>query len=515
METLYPTRLSSGQIRLLHILPSAIPESPISCELRQYEVDEVPAYEALSYCWGDSNDRREIICNGTTHLVTTSLRDALIRLRQANKARIIWADALCIAQFDDEEKSSQVRRMGSIYRRAKRVAVWLGHAEAEHLSSVKRLFESLVLVSGEPADYNSKWRVAEPESHRLFDDTSPWYSLQAFFSNPWFFRMWCIQEIRLASDSVFYWGNEEFPKDIAVRLPSWHRASQGGEEDYPFKIPSHFAWKMNAPLSSQKCRLLQALSTYRRWRATDPRDKVYGLLGLTELDEEKSVVPIDYEKSAAEVFYGVAVAIIKRTGDLAILAHLHHDTDYDGHPEYPSWVPRWDRSMSVPFDEMRAGLSPTSSAYGVCNSTAPHEITIQLSGRQLFVFGSIYVTVSFTTTFPEQQIHGLHKLEYVNMKDDEEQTLAYPVDVFLDYWQQLVSQEAPIDNDISPAMKSMARTLTGGALMRPSSYIGSSEEDVADYFRSFLDYIRLLHVLSEHSKAGWIIKYNFRRSGYG
>ena len=187
METVYPTRLSDSQMRLLHILPSQTPKSPISCELRQYEVDENPAYEALSYCWGDSNDRREILCNGTTHLVTASLCDALVRLWLTNEVRIVWAAALCIAQSDDEEKSSQVRRMDLIYLRANRVVVWLGNDEDEHASNVRHLFESLELVDGDPTDYDSNWRL--PDAGAAFVASLPWLSLQAFFSNPWFRRI--------------------------------------------------------------------------------------------------------------------------------------------------------------------------------------------------------------------------------------------------------------------------------------------------------------------------------------
>lgn len=39
---------------------------------------------------------------------------------------MIWIDALCINQDDDEEKGIQVQMMDRIFQEAKRVAVWLG-----------------------------------------------------------------------------------------------------------------------------------------------------------------------------------------------------------------------------------------------------------------------------------------------------------------------------------------------------------------------------------------------------
>jgi len=509
METLYPTRLSNGQMRLLHILPSQTPESPILCELRQYEVDDNPAYEALSYCWGDSNDRREILCNGTTHLVTASLYNALVRLRLTSEVRIVWADALCIAQSDDEEKSSQVRRMDSTYLRAKRVVVWLGPVEDEHTSNVRRLFESLELVDGDPTDYDSNWRL--PDAGAAFAASVPWHSLQAFFSNPWFRRMWCIQEFRLAADLVYYWGTEELSKYTAVRLASWQMNHSRHSGPVFITTSVTYAWKMNGPLSSDKCRLLQALSTYRRWHATDPRDKVYGILGLRELGDERTIIPIDYEKSIAEVFHDAATAIIRWTSDLAIFGHVYHDVDYDGHPEYESWVPQWNQWQSVSHDQMMGGLSPTSSAYGTCEFTAPNEGITQPRSRQLVVCGSVYGTVSCAIIVQKR----FSDLSYVGRLESTKLILEYPVDILLDYWRQEVSEEAPTGRDLSPAMISMARTLTGGQVRYQFSYYEASEEAVSEYLQSFLDWIRLLYVLSKHVREDGTIKYDFCQAGTG
>ena len=41
----------------------------------------------------------------------------------------LWADALCINQADDDEKSEQVRARGQIYKRADNVWAWLGEQD--------------------------------------------------------------------------------------------------------------------------------------------------------------------------------------------------------------------------------------------------------------------------------------------------------------------------------------------------------------------------------------------------
>lgn len=64
--------------------------------------------------------------NGERFCVTQNLAEALRRLRQADQTEIMWIDALCIKQNDDEEKSTQVPLMGLIYEQAESVIAFLG-----------------------------------------------------------------------------------------------------------------------------------------------------------------------------------------------------------------------------------------------------------------------------------------------------------------------------------------------------------------------------------------------------
>ncbi|KAI4663640.1 uncharacterized protein J4E78_004056 [Alternaria triticimaculans] len=106
-------------------------------------------------------------------------------------------------------------------------------------------------------------------------------------------------------------------------------------------------------------------------------------------------------------------------------------------------------------------------------------------------------------------------LDYVGLVDSTKIHIDYPVDIFLDYWRQKVSKEAPIGSDLSPAMISMARTLTAGEVKHGFSYNEASEENVTEYLQSFLDYIRLLYALSEHVIEDGSIQYDFSGSGMG
>jgi hypothetical protein len=109
-----PLESVEKKIRVLNI-SSGLEDEPLSCSLEPISLDDDARYTALSYCWGDANDRADISVNGQNISVTRSLENALRHMRPVNQHTIVWADALCINQQDVAEKSVQVRMMGAIY----------------------------------------------------------------------------------------------------------------------------------------------------------------------------------------------------------------------------------------------------------------------------------------------------------------------------------------------------------------------------------------------------------------
>ena len=86
----------------------------------------------------------------------------------------------------------------------------------------------------------------------------------------------------------------------------------------------------------QKLSLHTALRLFYVRRATDPRDKVYGLLGL--LAPERRLVDADYALSAEDVYEMTAFKIIQDSGDLAVLMDID---EYVGDVASTSWAPDW------------------------------------------------------------------------------------------------------------------------------------------------------------------------------
>lgn len=154
---------SSRSIRLISLAPSIKFTQPIQCEIIVLELQgpeaKVP-YEALSYVWGSPTGTIPIRCQGQELLVTPNCHDALRHLRLRFSRRILWIDAICIDQGDDDhairERNAQVQMMGDIYESASRVLIWLGLAH----SSTSKVFR-LLRVAGLTASYQESYKLAQ------------------------------------------------------------------------------------------------------------------------------------------------------------------------------------------------------------------------------------------------------------------------------------------------------------------------------------------------------------------
>ena len=117
------------QIRILTLLPGTW-EDDIDCRLHEAFLADNPAYEALSYAWGDPNDKKEIRLDGHIVKVTSNLELALRYLRLPFEELSLWVDALCIDQNNNNEKSHQVGLMDEVYKQCSTVKIFLGHEDS-------------------------------------------------------------------------------------------------------------------------------------------------------------------------------------------------------------------------------------------------------------------------------------------------------------------------------------------------------------------------------------------------
>lgn len=306
--------VSGDDFRLVCLYPGTFAD-PLRCDLFHASLDVDIEFEAISYTWsteeGDTTLSTTVACaylgedEAADLRITANCASALRRLRPEAHERIIWLDAIAIDQSNVEERNHQVKLMASIYSQARQVLVYLGE---------------------EDLGFGSRglW----------VDQAKRTAALAKLFAKNWVHRVWVIQEVALAQKVMMVTGSVvvHMDNDFMARLRG--RAKAAGLD-----VPGPLAWD---PIASAPTRdLLTMLNMTKNCRSTDPRDKVYGLMGLTG-ERLQTLLKVDYAQSIDEVFTRTAAAIIVLREDLEILAYSSSTTNSDiKDRSLPSWVPDW------------------------------------------------------------------------------------------------------------------------------------------------------------------------------
>ncbi|KAE9367691.1 HET-domain-containing protein [Stipitochalara longipes BDJ] len=192
------TDLAEHQIRILTLQPAGDRNDDIHCLMTPVEISWIDrtfknSYEALSYAWGSIPVQcpTPIFINGLPKLVTESL-DAALRALRGTKPRALWADALCINQDDNNEKSKQIPMMGKIYSKAKGVAIWLGEAEGD---------SDLAMATLANIRSENDLKKLSAEANQAIGN---------LFQRSWFSRVWTVQEFSLGKHPIFHCGQKSF-----------------------------------------------------------------------------------------------------------------------------------------------------------------------------------------------------------------------------------------------------------------------------------------------------------------
>lgn len=92
----YGPRLTAHLIRLIRVHPKDA-DQILKCDIVTSDLDDDVEYNALSYVWGDSTLRKELILNKQKAEITDSLHGALMRYKSSRHTPLLWADAICIS----------------------------------------------------------------------------------------------------------------------------------------------------------------------------------------------------------------------------------------------------------------------------------------------------------------------------------------------------------------------------------------------------------------------------------
>ena len=390
---------TSHDFRLLTI--KAREDSQIYGELTNVSHRSCPRYYALSYEWGNSVSKQPIIVKSCAIefavSVTLNLHLAIQHLVRELEDLVIWIDAICINQSDDEERAQQVLIMRDIYAQAEETFVWLGPSITVNMlpddsvvdlinmvgpdASESGLFELMTNLTRYSFTNQELYEKTRAEINDLFAERfKRWERFAKLLGKgyvrirklSYWNRIWIVQEIATSKKFSFQWGRHriqsehlrgffaafqmfgsyltslsleilqknELPDDEIRACMLDHSQPHSTMHTAIFGIRGRYHALGQLP-QEPLLNLLARTSipnpgTNIRSSCKEPQDRIFGLLGLSS-DRETLAIPVTYKKPFRITYEETARAIIAG-GTLDLLAYSQFPKS---DPQMPTWVPDW------------------------------------------------------------------------------------------------------------------------------------------------------------------------------
>lgn len=330
-----PFEQPASDIRLLKVrsianvcnLPGAM---LVKADLISVPIASAPPFSAISYRWTYS-DTVPTLINNEKFAMSRSIYELLCALeadrKDSNEEQLLWIDSICINQADITEKVFQISLMRDIYSSASQVIGWLG-SDAPPVNRFRGLEDAVAAAT--------------------------------LVSNDFFFRVWIIQEVALARRLVLRSKHDASSWDEGVLATVRRNApsfSLYGENQMgiPASMMTRLGQGINNTANMDSFRDLlkenpggiplgELLVQSAEFHCTDPRDRIFGLLGLTT-KMARSAITVSYDDSYLEVHASMQAIRISIRGEssfqLLELSGIGLDADLPHLTDRPSWIPTW------------------------------------------------------------------------------------------------------------------------------------------------------------------------------
>jgi hypothetical protein len=342
-------------------------------EFVHVSLDDPPPYLAISYVWGVSRPTQTLHGSHGSFALSRNTQAILEYLFTAYEPGThIWIDTLCINQSDNREKSSQIQLMREVYTSSTLVLAWLGDLGIERsafeLSSAMDEINSHAkwCKDGGRFDKVDPWRAPLGCQCRRDRGRDTLVTIAPLLELPWFKRSWVFQEVvsgsgvvmvskcagkmkeilwddfllYLADHNVLQFG-DTFGTDSRTygssnaSIMAGHRLLCHGDKDHPPAI---------MPLQTL---LVECAPNFQ---ATDPRDRIYALLGLSD-DINFQFLEADYAEPVEALFTNTACLILTLrmipTSSPFVLLSFAGIGRPRNLESLPSWVPDWTSSAQT------------------------------------------------------------------------------------------------------------------------------------------------------------------------
>jgi hypothetical protein len=389
-----------NQIRVVKIVPGRW-EDDLSCSLKVISLDGLlrTRYDTLSYTWGNPADTRMIRVDQQDIDVSANLFMALRALRCRFSTATVWADALCINQNDDDEKSKQVALMGRIYKQGRQTWVSLGCPDEKwadrswsatpHIREKAHLLKRLVRSVWRVLWHNIAYRrsrqsrlgiIHTADAIRIIRTASLEHDLDApgqthtdtaismltwLACHDYWSRVWIVQEVALSArhDPICLFGRHQVPLlELDTLFANWLTGFALSSDQRSMAVPSAVGKGMDRAMEICMLRdefltmrtlrltgsmeLLRALQFASYRRASVAHDHVYGIRSLLPTKEQESLQP-DYSLSIRELYASVSNLLLRRQTDVALLSAAVGAGQANEH-NLPSWTLDFSKPLKLP-----------------------------------------------------------------------------------------------------------------------------------------------------------------------
>ncbi|KAI1391858.1 HET-domain-containing protein [Hypoxylon trugodes] len=334
---IYPAIYAETEVRLMRFPANRRNPSDMRYTLETFQLSDLPStrYKALSYTWGRANvisDLHEILLDGQQFFIRKNLFEFLTIAAGKGETGLFFVDAICINQLDKAERLFQVREMARVYRNADKVVAWLGIPNTQRtLNDVQSL-----------AEIKDRTGCAGWTSNQ-------WDAFKYLSFHPYWSRIWIVQEVILAPSMEVWCWYFVFPLALFVGTPQYslpfrdttsskrERLRTVNNEIYTHcspadRVTTHRTRLVNLlkrdPLAQgtavgtleemttsltmpyMKAETYQStvpdlvheiVPKFGMFQCSDPRDKLYGFLGILK-DSSRAEVNPDYTMSVTYAF---------------------------------------------------------------------------------------------------------------------------------------------------------------------------------------------------------------------
>jgi hypothetical protein len=423
------------EIRLLTLEPGS-GTSTLRCTLEHAFLDanSPPFYETISYVCGDPVNKIPIFLHGHKVQAMATSEAALRRMHLRDQPRTLWIDSICIDQNNTAERGHQVGMMYQIYSMTFRNLIWLGPYDdtiIEAIAAMEAIQQEIVI---ETRDYVNFQEVVFDENGNVQYSKTPLsktidcLTFLRLLDNPWFSRLWVVQEVSLAPTSICHYGDFEVSFADILRLAVWLNHKWYQIPKVPQLALRNLQYTASIFDSADKTygryhtrvttsAMRKLLMQYGNLQTFDRRDCVFAILGLwrmfTKTTKLPGVLEPDYSLSVYGVFQTYIRYAIEESDALMPLEWISEPSREARATLWPSWLPAIDRRQfheNRPYD-MFGGLFKVAGRVRMIlknDSKRPNDLIV--SGILLDSISEVSAAVNPDTT-PSQMLTLMAGLE--------------------------------------------------------------------------------------------------------